>query len=293
MPRFKSRSLVLALIVSFACLFPANEGAGQPAPAPSAIFSNVPSEIAVQGLLPSGESPPPCSFFNIRLLGTQAPVLLTTSGLGDARLAPAASGDCPGDADRRWAREVRLAQTLARQRVAIRLTAEPRGSAERHGRLLAFSSDGPLGSADIIVRRAPPVPLWTELKWFVGFILPALAAYFATRVAVARAERRQQHNDLVVFRTVDKNKVDAVVADVKTVLAGPGKYKHPGWQILQSLRDQDIIAKLPNRDKEALVLLCENDDWKGAAALMARLFPLHADDLAQARRPPRKKAGTP
>ena len=275
----------LALFVIFACLCMAGGSASGTAATPgfSAIFTDIPADVAVRTPLWGEERPPPCSFFAIRVLPAAAPIVLATSGLGPARLAAAPDGGCPPPQDRRWAAEIRVAASGAPQRIALRLLPQGDRDAERTGRIVAIGQSGELGAANLVVRSVPTLSLWPELKWFFGFVVPAFLTFLLGRYTVARAERRKEHADLVVFRTVHKDKVDALIDDAADA-AADREYERPGLQILQTLRAQGIIASLPNRDKERLVGLCEKDDVVPAVKLLARLFPLHAGTVKQALR---------
>lgn len=249
----------------------------------SAIFTGLPSDIAVRTPFWGEEDPAPCAFFNIRIVAGGAPIALATSGLGPAQLAAVPGGGCPPPGDGRWAAEIEVSANAAPQRIALLILPQSDRHAERTGRIVAIGPNGEVGSAAVVVRSVPPVALWPELKWFFGFIVPAFLTFLLGRHTVARAERRKEHADLVVFRTVQKDKVDALIRDTALAVVDPA-YKRPGSQVLQTLRSQDIVANLPNRDKERLVALCEKDDIVGVAKLLARLFPLHTKALNEALR---------
>jgi hypothetical protein len=276
MPIFVGRVGRLAVAGAAAAFASAGPARGTE-PKPAAVFTGAPAAIVAHGRPGGGETLPDCTFFEVRLVPPATAAWIGTSGLGEARLALAPRGTCPpSDA---WARHVQLATVDGPQTIALRLTSEEDRAEETTGRIVAIGEGGEIGSEKLVVRRESYWPAWFEMKWIAGIIVPALVAFLFARWTVARTERRAQWNNLVVFRTVDKSKVEKLMGDVKTTL--DGKFKHPGGQILQSLRNNDILPNLPNRDKERLVTLCEQDKVDRAVRRFAKLFPLHAAELKE------------
>lgn len=271
-----------ALFVAFGLLLLGAEGTQAEAPATGSavIFSGTPSELVIKTGLLSGERLPACSVFDVRVTALNGRAYLTTRSFGDARLAHAGNGECPPPADPRWASLLDLGSETGTHRVAIRLASERSRADERTGEIVAFGDAGEIAVARVIVRREPAMRLWPEVKWFVGFILPALVAYLIAQRAARSTERRKERNSLAVFRTAEKAKVDALVRDVRTALTG-SRIQNGGAQVLQSLRTQEIIPALPIDDAEKLVHLCEQNDMDGIVQLLRRLFPHHADQLVK------------
>ncbi|HEY0413807.1 MAG TPA: hypothetical protein VGD66_11750, partial [Allosphingosinicella sp.] len=250
-------------------------------PRSAVVFSRTPAELVAQARWLGGEEPPPCAVFDVRVLALSGPAYLATRSLGEARLALVENGTCPPAADPRWSPHVPLAPAPGIHRVALRVASEPSRADERGGEIVAFDATGEIALAKVIVRREPVMRIWPEVKWFVGFILPALIAFLFAQRAARSTERRRERNNLAVFRTAEKEKVDALFRDVKIVIAGDG-FREAGAQVLQTLRTQQIIPALPIDDAETLVRLCEKNDLTGIARLLRRLFPQHADQLAKA-----------
>jgi len=263
-----------------ACAFPAM--AADP-PKPAAVFSGMPAEIARRDRLTGPDVPPPCSVFDVRLRQATGPVRLTTNGLGDSRLAPAPGGTCPQAG---WEADIALAETAERQPVALKVgdLAAAEGFGSWKGRVVAYGPQGDLGGAEVSVIRTPALPLWPEFKWFVGFVLPALAAFGATRLGAHLTKAAEEREALATFRTVEKATVDAVVAEVVTVLGALKTYEHPGWQVLETLRTRGVVKEVPSRDREPLLRQCERDRMGAVARRLMRLFPLHANDIEVAAR---------
>src|ERR1044072_702942 len=245
-------------------------------PERSALITGLPSAIAMRSNWAGAEYRSVCLVFTVRLLGSPPAAVLAANGFDGADVAPAPSGTCP---EQGWGRELRLRPGGGAQHVALRI-APSTGPAERTGDVIVYSSAALLGSAPVKVQRSDLLPLWTEFKWAIGFIVPAMVAFLFGLWTAARAERQRARAALVVFRTNKKQDVEKLVGEIRTALTKG--IDRPGLQILQSLQGVGAIGQLPLADQERVVRYCEQDRLWRLLRRLRRLFPLQAEKIKAA-----------
>lgn len=258
---------------------------------PSVVFSGLPTEVGRKAGWFGDAAAIPCIVFSVRLAKSSKGPRLTTNGFGSSRLSGAPDRTCPPASDSHWRADIALMETTEIQPIALEISGDviADGIENAKGQIEAYGPEGVLGGVDLTVTSIPKVQLWPAFTWFLGFVLPAFVAYWVTRITERLAATRKEKQDLAVFRTTKKDKVDTFVDEVVTVLRSvPGRqYVNPGLQVLQSLQTHEIIPQLPSWTREKMIRCCEADRLAPVTRQLIRCFPSHAEKL----RPSGKEAG--
>lgn len=233
----------------------------------------------------AGGADTPCLLFLVSVSPPHPPLVLTTAGLGRARLAPAPGGRCPAAGTRAWREDLPLPENavLHRRPIALRLDpdAPPPEGGLLEGRVIALAGTAEAGAAVLKVRERPDPPWWQAVQWALPLVASALLAFVATRAGPILDARQR----FFVYRVLEVEKIEGTMDSLQAVLGDPD-VKPPGRYAYAAIRDGGVLAALTNRRQRRIADLCYEDDMDGLVKLMKRLFPRQTESLEIA--PPSK-----
>lgn len=277
-----ARRLGLAAMACAMCLAkPAASGTPSPA-------ATVPSKTSKPALVlliggPSellaprsffGESKPACATFVLMTAKAVESIQLVTTGLGDARLTT--GRNCPKI---NGASTLDLTKPPRFQAITVGVFPD-RKAGDYKGKIQILSEGEVLANADFSVLQPADSTLVTALKWAFGLITPTVAAFFLTRSALRRDNRRKESEEFRRIRSDKYTEIAAALEPVRTDLEAKG-ISNRGPRVWKTLSEKGVLQGLPKGDEKKLIKACEASHEGGIGnvakirAVLIGIFPAH------------------